>query len=64
MRRSSIKSAKPVAVDDFVVGDQELRVGCHLQAGFDIPEAIDPDERNLPVLHHRNGEARNLPSLP
>jgi hypothetical protein len=41
--------------------DQELCVGCHRQAGFDIAKAIGPDERHLPVLHHRNGEARNLP---
>ena len=41
--------------------DQELRVGCHLQAGFDIAKAIGPDERHLAVLHHRNSEARNLP---
>ena len=41
--------------------DQELCVGCHRQAGFDIAKAIGPDERHLPVLHHRDGEARNLP---
>jgi hypothetical protein len=41
--------------------DQELCVGCHLQAGFDIAKAIGPEERHLAVLQHRDGEARNLP---
>src|SRR5262245_14816123 len=31
------------------------------RTGFDIAKAIGPDQRHLPVLHHRNGEARNLP---
>ena len=40
--------------------DQELCIGCHLQAGFDIAKAVGPDERRLPVLLHRDGEAGNL----
>ena len=41
--------------------DQELGVGRRLQAGFDVAQAVGPKERHLAVLHHRNGEARNLP---
>jgi hypothetical protein len=41
--------------------DQELCVGCYLRAGFDVAQAIGPEERHLRVLHHRDGEARNLP---
>jgi hypothetical protein len=41
--------------------DRELRASRHLQAGLDIAEAIGADQRRLPVLHHRDGEARNLP---
>jgi hypothetical protein len=36
MRRSSIKSAKPVEVNDFVTEPIRNCVGCDLQAGFDI----------------------------
>jgi hypothetical protein len=31
--------------------DHELRVGGHLQAGFDIAQTIGADQRHLPVLH-------------
>jgi hypothetical protein len=41
--------------------DRELSVGGHRQAGFDIAQAISLDERHFPVLHHGNGETRNLP---
>ena len=41
--------------------DREVRVGCHRQAGFDIPKPISSEQRHLAILHHRNGEARNLP---
>ena len=41
--------------------DHELCVGGHRQAGFDIAKAVSLDQRHLAVLHHRDGQARNLP---
>jgi len=66
MRRSSIKSANPVAVNDFVTEPIRNSIGCQLQAGFDIAKAIGPDERHLAFFappQWRDPEPSTPPSL-